>query len=38
VTDTHMHLDAEVPENVARRLKLSEFAGKETSRRSSSYS
>jgi GTPase len=38
VTGTHIHLDAEVPENVARRLKLNEFVAKETSRRSSSYS
>jgi GTP-binding protein HflX len=37
-TDTHVDMVAEVPENVARRLKLNEFAAKETSRHSSSYS
>jgi GTPase len=36
--ETHIDMVAEVPENVARRLKLKEFAVKETSRRSSSYS
>lgn len=37
-TDTHIDMVAEVPENVARRLKLNEFAATETSRHSSSYS
>jgi len=36
-TETHMDLKAEVPENVAKRLKLANFAAKETSRRPSSY-
>ena len=34
---THIDMEVEVPENVARRLKLNEFVVKETSRRSSSY-
>jgi GTPase len=38
VTGTHMDLKAEVPENVAKRLKLNGYSLKETSRRSSSYS
>jgi GTP-binding protein HflX len=37
VSDSHMDLDAEVPETVARQLKLSEFAVKETLRPSASY-
>jgi GTP-binding protein HflX len=37
VSDSHMDLEAEVPEAVARRLKLSEFAIKETLRPSVSY-
>ncbi len=36
-SDTHISLEVEVPENVARRLKLSDYAFKETSRISSSY-
>jgi GTP-binding protein HflX len=35
--ETHIDMDAEVPENVAKRLKLNEFVAKETSRRSPSY-
>jgi GTP-binding protein HflX len=35
--DTHIDLDVEVPENVAKRLKLNEFVTKGTSRRVSSY-
>jgi hypothetical protein len=30
-------LEADVPESIARRLKLNEFLAKETSRRESSY-
>jgi GTPase len=37
VDDSHMDLEAEVPETVARRLKLGEFAVKETLRPSASY-
>jgi GTPase len=37
VSDSHMDLEAEVPETVARRLKLKEFATKETFRPSASY-
>lgn len=37
VSDSHMDLEAEVPETVARRLKLREFAVKETFRPSASY-
>ena len=37
VTETHMDLEVEVPENVAKRLKLNDFVLKETSRRSPSY-
>ena len=36
-SDTHIDMLAEVPENVARRLKLNDFVFKETSRRSLSY-
>ncbi|HEY2119616.1 MAG TPA: GTPase HflX [Candidatus Acidoferrum sp.] len=36
-SDTHIDMLAEVPENVARRLKLNDFVLKETSRRSLSY-
>jgi GTP-binding protein HflX len=36
-SDTHIDMLAEVPENVARRLKLNNFVLKETSRRSTSY-
>jgi GTPase len=35
--ETHIDMEAEVPENVAKRLKLNEFVRKETSRRSPSY-
>ena len=38
VNDSHMELEAEVPETVARRLKLRDFAVKETLRPSASYS
>jgi GTP-binding protein HflX len=37
VSDSHMDLDAEVPETVARQLKLRDFAVKETLRPSASY-
>jgi GTPase len=37
VNDSRMELEAEVPESIARRLKLNEFLAKETSRRESSY-
>jgi hypothetical protein len=37
VNDSHMDLDAEVPETVARQLKLRDFAVKETLRPSASY-
>jgi GTPase len=37
VDETHMDLEAEVPASIARKLKLSEFAAKETFRRRSSY-
>jgi len=37
VSDSHMELEAEVPETVARRLKLRDFAVKETLRPSVSY-
>jgi GTP-binding protein HflX len=37
VSATHMDLEAEVPETVARRLKLKDFAVKETIRPSASY-
>jgi len=37
VNDSHMELEAEVPETVARRLKLRDFAVKETLRPSASY-
>jgi GTPase len=37
VNDSHMDLEAEIPETVARRLKLKEFELKETLRRSPSY-
>ena len=37
VSDSHMDLEAEVPESVARQLKLKEFAVKETLRPSASY-
>ena len=33
VSDSHMDLEAEVPETIARRLKLNDFVAKETSRR-----
>jgi GTP-binding protein HflX len=36
-TETHIDMKAEVPENVAKRLKLNEYVIKETSRRISSY-
>ena len=35
--ETHIDMEVEVPENVAKRLKLKEFVAKETSRRSPSY-
>jgi hypothetical protein len=37
VSDSHMDLQAEVPETVARRLKLKEYALKETLWPSGSY-
>lgn len=37
VSDSHMELEAEVPEAVARRLKLKDFVAKETLRPSGSY-
>jgi GTP-binding protein HflX len=37
VSDSHMDLEAEIPETVARRLKLKDFAVKETFRPSASY-
>jgi GTP-binding protein HflX len=37
VNDSRMELEADVPESIARRLKLHEFLAKETSRRESSY-
>ena len=37
VSDSHMDLEAEVPEAVARRLKLKDFEAKETLRPSPSY-
>jgi GTPase len=37
VNDRQMELQAEVPETIARRLKLNDFLAKETSRRISSY-
>jgi GTP-binding protein HflX len=37
VNDSHIEMEAEVPENVVRRLKLDEFAVRETSKRSPSY-
>ena len=37
VNDSHMDLEAEVPETVARRLKLKDFDAKETLRPSASY-
>jgi hypothetical protein len=37
VSDSHMDLEAEIPETVARRLKLKEFRAKETLRPSRSY-
>ncbi len=37
VNDSRMELEADVPESIARRLKLNEFLAKETSRRESSY-
>ena len=37
VNDSHMDLEAEVPEAVARRLKLKDFESKETLRPSASY-
>jgi GTPase len=37
VEDTHMNLEAEIPETVAIRLKLGEFQRKETSRQPSAY-
>jgi len=37
VTGTHMELEAEVPENVAKRLKLNDYVLKETSRGTSTY-
>ncbi len=37
VEETHMNLEAEIPETVAMRLKLGEFQKKETSRESSAY-
>jgi hypothetical protein len=37
INDSHMDLEAEVPEAVARRLKLKEFEAKETFRPSASY-
>jgi len=37
VNDSRMELKADVPESIARRLKLNEFLAKETSRRDSSY-
>jgi GTP-binding protein HflX len=38
VEDTHMNLEAEIPETVAIRLKLGEFQKRETSREPSAYS
>ena len=37
VCDAHMDLEAEIPETVARRLKLKDFEVKETFRPSPSY-
>jgi hypothetical protein len=37
VNDSHMDLEAEIPEAVARRLKLKDFEAKETWRPSPSY-
>ena len=37
VEDSHMEMEAEVPEAVARRLKLKNFQTKETLRSSDSY-
>jgi len=37
VNDTHMDLEAEVPETIARRLKLQDFAARGTSKRPTSY-
>jgi GTPase len=37
VNDSHMDLEAEVPETIARRLKLKDFEAKETLRPSASY-
>jgi hypothetical protein len=37
VNETHMDLEAEVPETIARRLKLDEFVVKGTSRSSAAY-
>jgi len=37
VNETHIDMEAEVPENVVRRLKLNDFTVKETSKRSPSY-
>jgi GTPase len=37
VNDSSMELEADVPETIARRLKLNDFLAKETSRRASSY-
>jgi hypothetical protein len=37
VSESHMDLEAEVPETIARRLKLDDFVVKGTSRRSPAY-
>ena len=37
VSDSQMELQADVPETIARRLKLKDFLAKETSRRTSAY-
>jgi GTP-binding protein HflX len=37
VSDSQMELQADVPETIARRLKLNDFLAKETSRRTSAY-
>ena len=37
VNDSHMDIEAEIPETVARRLKLKNFEAKETLRPSRSY-
>ena len=37
VNDSQMELQADVPETIARRLKLNDFLAKETSRRTSAY-